>query len=88
MANISVIGAGSWGIALAKLLFKNGHEITVWSILEEEIKMLQINHEHKTKLPGVILPREMKFTTDLETAIKGMDMLVLAVPSIFTRSND
>ncbi len=86
MANISVIGAGSWGIALAKLLFKNGHEITVWSILEEEIKMLQINHEHKTKLPGVILPREMKFTTDLRKAVEDKDLLVLAVPSPFVRS--
>lgn len=86
MANISVIGAGSWGIALAKLLFKNGHEITVWSILEEEIKMLQVNHEHKTKLPGVILPREMKFTTDLCKAVEDKDLLVLAVPSPFVRS--
>ena len=86
MANISVIGAGSWGIALAKLLFKNGHEITVWSILEEEIKMLQVNHEHKTKLPGVILPREMKFTTDLRKAVEDKDLLVLAVPSPFVRS--
>lgn len=86
MANISVIGAGSWGIALAKLLFKNGHEITVWSILEEEIKMLQVNHEHKTKLPGVILPREMKFTTDLRKAVEDKDILVLAVPSPFVRS--
>ncbi len=86
MANISVIGAGSWGIALAKLLFKNGHKITVWSILEEEIKMLQVNHEHKTKLPGVILPREMKFTIDLRKAVEDKDLLVLAVPSPFVRS--
>ena len=86
MAKIGVIGAGSWGIALAKLLYKNGHEITVWSILEEEIKMLQINHEHKTKLPGVILPREMVFTTNLKATVENKDLLVLAVPSPFVRS--
>lgn len=86
MAKIGVIGAGSWGIALAKLLYKNGHEITVWSILEEEIKMLQINHEHKTKLPGVILPREMVFTTNLKSTVENKDLLVLAVPSPFVRS--
>lgn len=86
MAKIGVIGAGSWGIALAKLLYKNGHEITVWSILEEEIKMLQLNHEHKTKLPGVILPREMVFTTNLKATVENKDLLVLAVPSPFVRS--
>lgn len=86
MARVSVIGAGSWGTALALLLHKNGHHVTVWSIVESEIEMLQKEHEHKEKLPGVKLPEDMVFTTDLESAIKGMDMLVLAVPSPFTRS--
>ena len=85
MAKIGVIGAGSWGIALAKLLYKNGHEITVWSILEDEIEMLKVNHEHKTKLPGVILPREIMFTTDLKETVDEKDILVLAVPSPFVR---
>ncbi|MBR5578253.1 MAG: NAD(P)H-dependent glycerol-3-phosphate dehydrogenase [Lachnospiraceae bacterium] len=85
MAKIGVIGAGSWGIALAKLLYKNGHEITVWSILEDEIEMLKVNHEHKTKLPGVILPREIMFTTDLKKTVDEKDILVLAVPSPFVR---
>ncbi len=86
MANIGVIGAGSWGIALASLLYKNGHSITVWSIMQEEIDMLTKEHEHKDKLPGVKLPEDMVFTTDLETAVTGKDILVLAVPSPFTRS--
>ena len=47
--------------------------------------MLKVNHEHKTKLPGVILPREIEFTTDLEEAMKEKDILVLAVPSVFVR---
>ena len=86
MADISIIGAGSWGIALALLLHKNGHHITVWSIIQEEIDMLSKEHEHKEKLPGVKLPEDMEFTTDLEAAVKGKDILVLAVPSPFTRS--
>lgn len=86
MAKIGVIGAGSWGIALATLLHRNGHQITVWSIVEAEIKMLQTEHEHKDKLPGVKLPEDMEFTTDLEAAINGKDLLVLAVPSPYTRS--
>ncbi len=86
MADVSIIGAGSWGTALAVLLHKNGHKVTVWSIVEQEIEMLIEKHEHKDKLPGVKLPDDMVFTTDLEAAINGKDVLVLAVPSPYTRS--
>ena len=86
MADISIIGAGSWGIALAVLLHKNGHHVTVWSVIEAEIRMLQKEREHKDKLPGVKLPEDMVFTTDLEQAVKGAEAPVLAVPSPYTRS--
>ena len=86
MANIGVIGAGSWGIALSVLLSNNGHEVKVWSIIEDEIKMLNENHEHKDKLPGVILSDKITFTTDLKEAVEGKDLLILAVPSPFVRS--
>ena len=86
MERIGVIGAGSWGTALAVVLAKNGHQVTVWSIIEDEITMLKEKHEHVDKLPGVKLPDSMEFTTDLEQAVRTSDMLVLAVPSIFTRS--
>ena len=72
MAKISILGGGSWGIALAVLLNKNGHEITVWSVLENEIKMLQEMHEHKM-LPGV------------KEAVEGKDLLIMAVASAYTR---
>ena len=86
MAKIGVIGAGSWGTALSRLLANNEHDVIVWSIIEAEVKMLQEKHEHVDKLPGVKLPESMAFTTDLKTAIEGKDLLVLAVPSSFTRS--
>ena len=86
MADIAIIGAGSWGTALSVLLHNNGHHITVWSALEPEIRMLKECHEQKEKLPGVILPEDMIFTTDLNAAMKDKDVLVLAVPSPFTRS--
>ena len=86
MADIGVIGAGSWGIALSVLLSNNGHNVKVWSALEDEIKMLQLNHEHKDKLPGVILSNKISFTVDLKEAVEGKDLLVLAVPSPFVRS--
>ena len=86
MAKISIIGAGSWGTALARLLAVNGHDVVMWSIVEDEIRMLQENHEHLTKLPGVKLSDDIVFTTDMECAVKGKDILVLAVPSPYTRS--
>lgn len=86
MADISIIGAGSWGTALAVLLHKNGHRVTMWSAIESEIKMLQKEHEHKDKLPGVKLPEDMQFTSNLEKAVKEAELLVLAVPSPYTRN--
>lgn len=86
MAKVSVIGAGSWGIALSRVLAKNGHDVMVWSILEDEIEMLKTKHQHETKLPGVILPDSIVFTTDLEESVVDRDLLVMAVPSPFTRS--
>ena len=86
MAKISIISAGSWGTALALLLYNNGHQVTVCSENEEEIRMLQENHEHLTKLPGVRLPEEMEFTTDMEQALAGRDLLVMAKASPYVRA--
>ena len=67
------------------LLHNNGHKITVWSILQDEIDMLNAECEHKDKLPGVKLAEDMVFTTDMKSAIEDKDFLVLAVPSPFIR---
>ncbi|MCI7181831.1 MAG: NAD(P)H-dependent glycerol-3-phosphate dehydrogenase [Schaedlerella sp.] len=86
MANVGIIGAGSWGTALSVLLYDNGHHVTVWSIDPQEVQMLDVKREHQKKLPGVKLPDDMKITGDLESAVRGKDFLVLAVPSPFTRA--
>ena len=86
MAEIGMIGAGSWGTALTWLLANNGHHVTVWSAIESEIEMLKKDREHKDKLPGVKLQDDIIFTTDLAEACADKDMLVMAVPSPFTRS--
>ena len=86
MSKVGILGAGSWGTALALLLHKNGHEVTVWSISKEEVEELSTQREHKSKLPGVKLPEDMKFTNVMEEAILGKDFMVLAVPSPFTRT--
>ena len=86
MAKVSVLGAGSWGTALSLLLCKNGHEVTLWSALEDEVRMLCEKREHESKLPGVRLPEDMKITADLEDSLQDPDVAVLAVPFPFTRS--
>ena len=86
MANVGVLGAGSWGTALSVLLSENGHQVTVWSIDKEEVKMLTEKREHAAKLPGVRLPENLVVTNELKEAIDGKDFLVLAVPSPFTRA--
>lgn len=86
MAKISVLGAGSWGTALSLLLYNNGHKVTLWSALKDEVEMLSQKREHASKLPGVKLPEDMEITTDLEKVLEDPDVAVLAVPSPFTRS--
>lgn len=84
MAKIGMIGAGSWGTALSWLLSNNGHAVTVWSALADEIDMLKRDHEHKS-MPGVILQENVTFTADLAAAVRDKDLLVLAVASPYTR---
>ena len=86
MAKVGVLGAGSWGTALARVLSKNGHEVTLWSRREEESRMLREERENKSKLPGVKLPDDILCTTDLEQTVEGKDILVLATASPSIRS--
>ena len=84
MADISIIGAGSWGVGLAVLLYKNGHSITMWSAIPAEVDMLQKTREQKS-MPGIKLAEEIRITGDMKEAVDGADLLVLAVPSVYTR---
>ena len=86
MARIGVLGAGSWGTALAILLHDNGHDVTVWSIHEEEVEALNTTRRHERKLPGVEIPEGILFTTDMKETMSDKDVCVLAVPSPFIRS--
>ena len=86
MAKISVIGSGGWGIALAILLHKNGHNLTIWSFDKKEAEELKTTRENKTKLPNILLPEDIKVTDDLKEAVNDKDILILAVPSKAIRS--
>ncbi len=85
MANIGVIGSGTWGTALAILLFKNGHNVILWSALSEEVEQMKRDRKQKN-LPQVDIPEEIEITGDLEWATRQKDLLILSVPSVFVRS--
>lgn len=86
MKKIGVIGSGSWGTAISATLAENGHKVTIWSYLKDEYEMLNKFHEHKSFLPGVVLPDSVSYTNSIEEAVKGMDMIVIATPSFAVRS--
>ena len=85
MKRISVLGAGTWGIALARMLCNIGHTVTVWSALPAEIEELTRTRQHKN-LPYMDIPDELMFTDDVSAACNGADILLFAVPSVFVRS--
>ena len=86
MKRISLLGAGSWGTALAILLANNGHEVTLWSALETEVTLLRTKREHVDRLPGVKLPDSIMISDNLEEACKDKDLIVFSVASPYVRS--
>lgn len=86
MAKISVLGSGSWGLALALLLHNNGHEVLLWSARPENARKLREKRENPDRLPGVRLPDKIDVLTDMERALKDVDVTVLAVASPYIRS--
>lgn len=86
MRKVSLLGAGSWGTALAILLANNGHEVTLWSALKDEVDMLVSHHEHLERLPGVTIPDSIHITMDLKEACQDKDLIVFSVASPYVRS--
>ena len=85
MKKIGVIGAGTWGIALARMLANSNHSVIVWSALEKEIEELSATRKHPN-LPEMEIPENLEFTKNIQEACEGKDILLMAVPSVFVRS--
>lgn len=86
MAKISVLGAGGWGIAIAVLLNNNGHQVTIWSAVDREVKMLKERRENVISLPGVTIDDNIIITDDLNVATDDEEIIVMAVASSFVRN--
>lgn len=84
MADIIILGSGGFGMSLAVMLHKMGHDVTVWSAFEEEIKTIRRDGEHRAKLPGVKIPKEIELVSDISKTA-GKDVVLLGIPSPFVR---
>lgn len=77
---IAVIGSGGWGLAMARLLRQKGNEVALWSFLPEESALLRETLGNEKLLPGVRLPSDIEFTTNLSCA-EGCPLVIVATPS-------
>jgi len=84
--SIGVVGAGSWGTALARLLALKGHEVALWAREPEVVAEIREFQENRTFLPGVSLPAELEASSDLSGVVSGKEMLISVVPSQFVSS--
>lgn len=86
MKKIGIVGAGTWGASLAMLLNKNGHDVTLWAFLKEEVESMNLTRKH-INLPEATLDEKIIITNNLEEAVKDKDIILVVVPSNFMRQN-
>ncbi len=82
--SIGILGSGTWGVALARLLQRNGHAVTVWSKFPQEVALLSATRVHPN-LPGLTIADEIAFTSGMADVCRDKDILLFAVPSVFVR---
>ena len=85
MSSIGILGAGTWGTALSRILCNSGHDVTVWSKSEETVNTLSLTRHHKN-LPDTEIPEGINFTCEIKNACEDKDIIICAVPSVFVRS--
>src|SRR5947208_5769029 len=83
---IAVLGAGSWGTALAILLADGGHEVTLWGRDARAVEELAARRENVRYLPGRRLPDAVEVSADIDLTVAGRSLLVLALPSASVRA--
>ncbi len=80
---VTVLGTGGWGLSLGQVVYENKNDITFWTNSQAEVDLLSTEHQYKDKLPGVIFPADFKYTTDMNAALEGAEMVLIVVPSQF-----
>src|SRR6478736_4638264 len=79
--SVAVLGAGSWGTALAALIARHGHRTVLWGRDAAAIETLNTTHANARYLPGIALPSSLRATHDLADAMRGTDLVLVVVPS-------
>lgn len=79
--NVTVLGAGAWGTALAILLQRGGHRVTLWGHDATRLEIMRHTGKNERHLPGIVLPSDLRLETDVTAAIAGAECVVVAVPS-------
>lgn len=79
--NITVLGTGGWGLTLGQVLNDNGHKVSFWTFSQKEVDLLSTEREYKDKLPGIVFPESFTYTTDMNKALDGAEMVLIVVPS-------
>jgi len=82
-AHIAIIGAGAWGTAVAKVIAEKGKDVIIWSLEEDNRDDINMRQQNSRYLPGVVLPKNITATSDIEEAARGREYLILAVPSLY-----
>ena len=82
-AQIAVIGAGAWGTAIAKVISEKGKDVIIWALEEEVRDDINNNRVNSRYLPGIILPKNVKASSDIKEAASGRKFLILSVPSLY-----
>lgn len=85
LKNIGIVGAGSWGTALAKILAEKGESVTLWCFEAEVAQAINTNHRNPLYISDIDLPKSINATTDLKGAILGKEIVLSVVPSRFVR---
>ena len=83
---ITILGCGAYGLALSEMFSLNNCDITMWTILEEEKNELEKERTNKRVLPNFKVNKNIKFTTDIQEAIKGSNLIVIAIPVKFVNN--
>lgn len=79
--NISILGTGAYGIALAHVFYSNNNKVCMWTKFQEELDTISLKRENSKVLPGIKIPDDINITCNLEECIKDSDIIVIAVPS-------
>lgn len=83
---IGILGDGGWGTTLAILLSKKGYQVSLWGAFKKYSKQISQSRRNPKFLPGIRIPKEIEITSDIKSAITAKQVIVLAIPSQYTRS--